>query len=87
MHCVAISNDSKYIVSGGKDKKIILWERDTGNVIRVMEGHTDSIKAVKISSDVKYIYSGSEDCTIRIWNHKKKKSLLKVLTGHTKVVF
>ncbi len=44
--CVAISNDSKFIVSGGEDKKLILWERDSGNVIGVMEEHTETITTV-----------------------------------------
>ncbi|MFB4423001.1 WD40 repeat domain-containing protein [Streptomyces sp. QL37] len=62
-----LSMDGKYAVSGGEDGLIRLWETATGRLVRVLEGHTDSVSALAMTPDNRYLLSGSEDCTLRLW--------------------
>ena len=39
-----------------------------GQVLKVLEGHTDSVNGVVISTDGGKIVSGSEDKTVRVWS-------------------
>ena len=39
-----------------------------GQVLKVLEGHTDNVKAVAISVDGSKIVSGSWDKTVRVWS-------------------
>ena len=40
MYSVAIHPDGT-IVSGSEDRTVRVWSKDTGDCIRVLEGHTD----------------------------------------------
>ena len=55
---VAITSDNKYIVSGGMDKTVRIWNLQDKTQEAVLQGHTDSVKSVAITSDNKYIVSG-----------------------------
>ncbi len=39
-----------------------------GQVLRVLEAHTDSVNAVAISTDGSKLVSGSADNTVRVWS-------------------
>ncbi len=66
---VAYSPNGKTIVSGGWDKKIILWDAQTARQIGApLEGHEGGVSCVRYSFDGKSIISGSEDKTVRIWD-------------------
>ncbi len=39
-----------------------------GQVLKVLEGHTDFVNAVAISVDSGKIVSGSRDKTVRVWS-------------------
>ena len=53
--CVAITSDNKYIVSGGDDKTVRLWNLQDKTQEVVLQGHTDPVNSVAITSDNKYI--------------------------------
>ncbi len=70
MTSVAFSKDGKYIVSGSWDKSIKIWERETGNQIQTLKGHSSGVTSVAFSKDEKYIISGSDDKSIKIWERE-----------------
>ena len=39
-----------------------------GQVLKVLKGHTGTVKAVAISTDGSKIVSGSDDKTVRVWS-------------------
>jgi WD40 repeat protein/serine/threonine protein kinase len=65
---VTFSTDSKYIVAGGWDQAITVWDATSGKVLRTLCGHEDVVYSLAISSDSQRIVSGSGDKTIRIWD-------------------
>jgi len=46
---VALSNQGNFAVTGGTDDKAILWNLESGNIIRVFEGHGGTLSSVAIS--------------------------------------
>jgi len=65
---LAFSSDGTWLVSGGHDETIKLWDVQTGGVVKTFCGHTDTVLSVSISVDNTTIASGSADKTICLWN-------------------
>ena len=52
----------------GADKVIKLWDANTGEILRTLEGHSLGVSDIAWSFDGAYIASASDDKTIRIWS-------------------
>ena len=86
---VAFSHYGKYIASGSKDRTIRIWDVETGNSIKILQGHIFSVETVTFNpyfnsyfnSYSKDIASGSRYITIKIWNVETGKTI-QTLTGH-----
>lgn len=59
--CVDYSADGNYVVTGGMDNQVKLWEVKTGLLVRSFRGHKGMVYQVKISKDGNYLYSCSYD--------------------------
>lgn len=66
--CTALSHDGKWIASGGEDKRVIIWELQTGNQITNYTGHNNPVTNVAFSPTGLQVASGGFDCTVQIWN-------------------
>jgi len=75
----------KKIISGSRDKTILIWNVETNYLEALLGGHTGDVNSVCISPDGKKIISGSYDNTIRIWNLETIRQEA-VLEGHTGTV-
>lgn len=85
VYTVKYSPDGRTLASGGGDKKICLWNIESGQLVKTFSGHTDSVQSLAYSTDGKTLASGSRDKTVRLWDaatgtHKQ------TLTGHTDTV-
>jgi hypothetical protein len=64
---VAYSPDGKYLLSGGEDQTLRLWDVARGKEARIFTGHRDAVTSVAFSPDGRLAVSGSSDSTLRLW--------------------
>ena len=70
------------IASVFDDKKVRVWDFNSGKRTLTLKGHTDNVSSVAFSFDSRKIISASYDGTIRIWNSATGKRIM-TLKGHT----
>jgi WD40 repeat protein len=59
-----------------------VWDANTGEQLRELQGHTGSVNSIAFSPDGNKIVSGSFDHSVRVWDVKTGKQL-RELQGHT----
>jgi len=66
---LVFSPDGTLLASGGgyHDNLVRLWDVESGQLLRLLEGHTSSIDSLLFSPDGQLLASGSYDGTIRLW--------------------
>jgi len=90
INAVAYSPDGAWIAGGGADSLILIWDVESGLVLRTLEGHDDGVTSLSFSPDGRWIASGSVDRTVRLWESASGLPV-RTLKGHddeiTSVVF
>jgi serine/threonine protein kinase len=81
VYTIQFSPDGKILASGGADRKIKLWNTDTGKIIYTLDGHQDVVTAIQFMPNGKILASGGTDRTIRFWDLEHKQ-LLKTIEAH-----
>jgi WD40 repeat protein len=86
--CAAFSHDGKSIVSGSRDCTIIVWDAQTGNVVkRPPRVHTKRVRCVAFSPNGKQIASGSADSTILVWDAATGQVVAGPFQVHTNAIW
>ncbi|MEB3826574.1 serine/threonine-protein kinase [Phormidium sp. CCY1219] len=55
------------LASGGDDKSVKLWHQESGNLLQVFSGHSDTVSCLAFDPQGRTLVSGSSDKTIKIW--------------------
>lgn len=92
-HSQKENEDSDVLVSGSRDKKVIVWklfddkdaQNNYGYAYRALSGHSHFISDITISQDNSFVISGSWDKSLRLWDLKQSKCT-RQFYGHTKEV-
>ena len=83
---VAVTSDSKYIVSGSEDKTLRIWDILNCSQVACITSHTETIWGVCVSPNMKYIGTASGDKTVGLFSFEEKK-LIHSFTGHLNPIF
>ncbi len=68
VHSICHNSSGTLLASSSGDQKIRLWNTSTGNWMRTLNGHTDTVFAIALSPCDRYLVSGSADQSIRVWD-------------------
>ena len=66
--CCAFSPDGSTLVSGSRDKTMMLWNAATDALIRTLEGHTEMVWCCAFYPDRRSICLGSRDKSLKLWD-------------------
>jgi hypothetical protein len=83
---VVVSPDGRRLLSGSKDRTMILWDRDTGRVLRRFRQQGGWVQSVAISPDGRRALSGGQDTVVRLWD-LESGNVIREFRGHTEWVF
>lgn len=68
MTCLSYSPDGQYIITGGEDGKVKLWNTSSGFCTVTFHDHTSSISGVVFSHNRKFVVSASLDGSARAYD-------------------
>lgn len=83
---VAYSPTGKHIATGHADKTVRLRDANTGEILKILDGHDDVAPALAFSPDGRMLATGSYDHAIKLWNIPDGTER-QTLPGHTNWVF
>jgi WD40 repeat protein len=84
---LAFSPDGRHLVAGGEKNTVGIWDVQTGEEIRILEGHSGDVCAAAFSPDPggRWVASAGEDTTVKIWDSRTGR-LVRSFRGHTRLV-
>ncbi|KAI1805521.1 WD40 repeat-like protein [Daldinia bambusicola] len=79
--CVAASQDGKFVVTGGADKRLIVYEAKSLKPLRVFTHHRDAVTGLAFRRGTNQLYSASKDRTVKVWS-LDELAYVETLFGH-----
>jgi len=76
------SPDGRMLASGDWNGAVHLWDVASGQVLRTLNGHTESIESLAFSPDGRLLASGSFDGSVILWDVNSGQNIHS-LEGHT----
>ncbi len=78
---VAFSPDGRCLAAPRADRRVAMFDTDTGQLIRDLAGHTADVYVVAFSPDGRRLATAGEDGTIRLWDPDTGEEMF-ILRGH-----
>lgn len=86
IYCLDWSNDGTMIATGSVDKSVALWDPKAGKALKVLQGHTDTVKSLHFMPNEKtlsHILASAGGYSAILWHTKTNISpLMAEITPH-----
>ncbi|KAG8822168.1 pre-rRNA processing protein [Serendipita sp. 411] len=94
---LSVSSDGKFLATGGKDKRVGVWDIERGVWLKGFRGHKDSISGLAFRKGSNQLYSASHDRSVKLFDlsvmgyvetlfgHQDRISDIDALRGETAV--
>lgn len=79
--CVAASSSGKFVATGGKDNRLVVWDAETLKPLKVFKQHRGSVTGLVFRRNTNQLYSCSSDRTCKVWS-LDELAYLETLFGH-----
>lgn len=66
--CATVSRDGQYVISGGRDCLVKIWQTSSGETHTTLDEHISPVTCVDISPNSQIVVSGCEDGLIKVWS-------------------
>ncbi len=77
--------DNKYLITGGEDKLIKIWEIKSGLLLKTLYGHTSTVLSISCFHKGDFFISSSSDSTIKIWSIDTDEPINSIKTTNNSV--
>jgi ribosomal RNA-processing protein 9 len=78
---VAASQDGKFVVTGGRDRRIVVWNAEDLKPLRVFTQHRDAVTGLVFRRGTNQLYTASKDRTLKVWS-LDELAYVETLFGH-----
>ena len=78
---IAASQDGKFIATGGKDNRIVVWNPETLTPLRIFKQHRSPVMGLVFRRNTNQMYSCSADRTVKSWS-LDEFAYVETLFGH-----
>ncbi|KAI0168212.1 WD40-repeat-containing domain protein [Pestalotiopsis sp. NC0098] len=79
--CIAASQDGKFLVTGGTDRRLCIYDANTMKPLKAWTHHRDAVTALVFRRGSNQLYSASKDRTIKVWS-LDDMAYVETLFGH-----
>jgi len=90
IRCVSLSSDGEFLLSGGQDNSVRLWNLATQRLVQTFRGHDSWVRGVAFGRDGRSLITASQDATVRTWSIAGYEELRSIqgreLAGHADAV-
>src|SRR2546426_227203 len=67
IYALAATPSGEKLISASLDTNLKIWDLLSGEIVAILEGHTEPVKAVAVFPDGERPISASEDMTLKVW--------------------
>jgi len=78
---VRASQDGKFVVTGGADKRLVVHDAETLTPLRAFTQHRDAVTGLAFRRGTNQLFSSSKDRTIKVWS-LDELAYVETLFGH-----
>jgi len=65
---VAASEDGKYVVTAGDDNRLVVYDAESLQPLRIFNHHRDAVTGLAFRKGTNQLYSCSKDRTVKVWD-------------------
>lgn len=81
VHAIAAVRAGRFVVSGGEDQTLRVWDLTRRETIGILRGHAGPVTAVSLAREGWRVLSGGADRTLRLWD-PERETCVGTFQGH-----